>query len=377
MRISYKYRIYPSESQRKALQFQFDTCRYLYNASLDERIRYYKHFNKSISYNIQASQLPEIRKLLDLKGKIHSQSLQSVLKTLDTAYQNFFRRVKNGSEAPGFPRFKGKNRFKSILSSQCNLKSGGIKLVENKLQIYGIPGLVKLIMHRQYTGTIKTVAVKREPSGKYYIILSCDNVEITKLLKTNKIIGIDLGLNSFVCLDDGTKFHHPKPYKTSLEKLKFKQRFLEKKKRGSNNRKRAALSIAKCHEKIKNQRSDFQHKLSNKLIRDNDVIIIEDLNVKGMIEKKDYKVSKLNIADAGWAEFASKLVYKAEKADRRLIKVDPKNTSKMCSVCGHIRNLELSDRIFNCHACGMVIERDINAAINIKRLGTSHVVEFN
>lgn len=231
-------------------------------------------------------------------------------------------------------------------------------------------------MHRPYSGTIKTVAIKREPSGKYFIVLSCDNVSAIPLPKTDKVTGIDLGLNSFVCLDDGTKFHHPKPYKTSLEKLKYKQRLLEQKKHGSNNRKRAALSIAKCHEKIKNQRSDFQHKLSNKLIRDNDVIIIEDLNIKGMIEKKDYSVSRLNIADAGWSEFASKLVYKAEKADRRLIKVDPRNTSKMCSTCGHVRDITLQDREFNCQACGLTIERDINAAMNIKRLGTSHVNEF-
>lgn len=133
MKLSYKYRIYPNKLQSQALQFQFDTCRYLYNMSLDERIRYYKRFNKSLAYNTQSSQLPNIRKILDLKDKIYSQTLQSVLKTLDTAYTNFFKRIKNGTETPGFPRFKGKNRFKSILFPQCNLKTGGIKLVENKL----------------------------------------------------------------------------------------------------------------------------------------------------------------------------------------------------------------------------------------------------
>lgn len=173
-------------------------------------------------------------------------------------------------------------------------------------------------------------------------------------------------------MDDGIKFHHPKPYKTAKEKLAYQQRKLAIKQKGSNNRNKQKKLIVKTYQKITNIREDFQHKLSKKLVRDCDKIIIEDLNISNMLEAKGFKVNKSNIQDASWGKFVEKLTYKAERADKLIVKVNPKNTSKMCSQCGNIKkSLALIDREYKCEVCGFTIDRDINAAKNIRMLGTS------
>jgi len=372
MRRSYKYRIYLNKNQREALVNSLYFCKNLYNAALEERISFYKRYTKSKSYVDQANQLPELKRLFEKETEnIHSQSLQFVLKTLDSSFKSFFRRIKSG-ETPGFPRFKSIDRFKSICFPQCDLKTGGAKLLPNgRLNIRGIPGDIKINMHRPFEGRCKTIQIKKE-GDLFFIILSCEGVLEKLLPKTGKTIGIDLGITSFITTDDGTKFHHPKPWKTSKEKLAYQQKKLAAKQRGSSNRAKAKSLLQRTYNKIANQRSDWQHKVANQLVKDNDVIVVENLNVKGMLEAKGFEVSKGNIADASWSNFVALLTYKAESAGRILIKVNPKNTSKTCSCCGNINKfLTLRDRVYNCDACGIAIDRDINAAINIRRLGTS------
>ena len=374
MRLSYKYRIYPDQKQAEQLENTFGFCRFLYNCALEERISFYKKCGKSLSYNSQAAELPEIKKEChDQTDLIYSQTLQHVMKRLDAGYKNFFRRVKAGASKAGFPRFKSKDRFRSIMFPQSNLNGFGVKRLENgKLKVYGIEGDVKIIWHRPLQGRCKNVTITKQ-SNKWFLIASCDDVPLNILPSTGKTVAIDLGLNSFITTDDGTKFHHPKPYKTSKEKLAYLNQKLALKQKGSNNRIKAKLRLAKAHEKVFNIREDFLHKMANKLITENDVIIIEKLNIKSMMEQKGHLVNKGNIQDASWGSFAAKISYKAERAGRIVIEVDPRNTSKMCSRCGNInKELTLKDRTYHCEACGLKMDRDHNAAKNIYGLGMSH-----
>lgn len=372
MKLSYKYRLYLNKAQTEILQQNFNFCCFLYNCALQERNSHYKIFGKGVSYSFQSAQLPDIKKeFAEQTQSIYSQSLQQVLKRLDRSYQNFFRRVKQKASKAGFPRFKSADRFRSIVFPQSDLNGFGVKLLENKkLDIFGIPGEIRVKWHRPFQGRCKQVSLLKQ-ADKFYIILSCDEVPLEPLHKTGKTTAIDLGLTSFITTDDGTKFHHPKPYKTAKEKLAYRNKKLAAKQRGSNNRKRAKQSLAKAYQKISNIRDNFLHQAAKQLVKENDTVIIEKLNVKGMLEAKGFEVSKSNIQDASWARFASLLIYKAERAGRIIIEVDPRNTSKMCSNCQNIKELTLRDREYHCEACGFAMDRDQNAALNIKRLGTS------
>jgi putative transposase len=374
MMLSYKYRIYPNKLQQIQLDKNFNFCRELYNAALEERISFYKRYKKGISYGSQCSQLPDIKAIRNADcNRLYSQSFQQILKRVDNAYKNFFRRVKLKSGAVGFPRFKSKDRSFSILFPQCDLKSGGITLKDNgKLRIYGIDDDISIKYHRPFQGRCKNVMIKKT-ADLYYIIAVCDDVPLNILPKTNKDVGIDLGINSFITTDDGTKFHHPKPYKTSKDKLSYRNKMLASKKRGSKNRQKALRLLGKTYEKITNIRKDFHHKTANKIVKSYDKIYMEKLNIAGMLKASSHNVKKSNISDAGWGGFAAILKYKAENAGKLVVEVDPKNTSRMCSCCGKIKkDLALEDRIYKC-ACGANLDRDINAAKNIKKLGMSFV----
>ena len=371
--------MYPNSQQIEILEKNLNFCSFLYNNALEESISYYKRFNKTRSYSQQCAQLPEIKELYaeETKG-LYSQTIQQVLKKRETAFKNFFRRVKTKSGKAGFPRYQSRDRSNSLIFPQAQMTKGhwgGVKLLENKkLQIFGIPGGVKVKWHRPFQGRCKQVSIKRQ-AGKFYLILSCDAVPLAPLASTGKSIAIDLGLTNFITTDDGKaslSFHHPKPYKTSKEKLAYAQRKLSAKQKGSNNRIKAKKQVAKVSEHIANIRKDFQHKLALKLIRENDEIILEDLNVKSMLEAGSFEINNLNISDASWGGFVQILSDKAEKAGRKITKVNPRNTSKTCSRCLKIKeSLKLSDRVFDCQSCGLSIDRDRNAALNIRRLGMS------
>lgn len=374
MNLSFKYRLYPNKIQSEAIDNNLRLLRNLYNSALEERISYYKKYKKSRSKYDQYNCLSEIRSSNPEYKNLYSQSLQGCLSQIDSAYNNFFRKIKNKSVAPGFPRFKNETRFRSIIFPQCNLKSGGVKLLDKKIIIHNIPGTIRIELHRPILGKCKQVKILKQ-SDKYYMIAVCTDILPNPLSKTNKTIAIDLGISNFITTDDGTTFSHPKPYNKLKVKLSLKNSKLSKKKRGSNNSKRLRKTINKQYEKISNIREDFQHKLSKKIISENDIIIIEKLNIKSMLEAKGFEVDKNNITDASWGSFATKLKYKAERAGRLVIEVNPRNTSKTCSKCGKVKEkLSLKDRIYHCEACGFTLDRDHNAALNIKRLGTSPTI---
>jgi putative transposase len=377
MKRTYKYMLRPNALQRETLQNIFWFCRFLYNCALEERVSSYKKYHKSPSYKNQSAELPQIKEMFAVEtANIHSQSLQQVLKQVDVSYQNFFRRVKNKEGKVGFPRFKKENRFKSICFPQPDpfLKKNCIKLLPSgKLKISRIPGELKVVWHRELPkeARCKQVRIVKQ-ADKYYICFSCEGVAEQPLPKTNKTMAFDLGITNFITADDGTRIHHPKPYKTAKEKLAFLNKRLAAKQQGSNNRKKALVALQRASEKVKRVREDFQHKVAKQLVTNNDVIILEDFNVKSMLEAEGSEVNKSNVSDAAWGSFAAKLLYKAESAGRVVILVNPRNTSKMCSACKNIKeDLKLHDRTYNCNACGVAIDRDLNAAYNIKRLGTS------
>ena len=387
MKKTYKYRLYPTSKQTKILRKVFWFCRFLYNSALEERKSFYKKYGKSIGYSSQCKALPEIKKFfIEETENIHSQVLQQTLKQLDVAYRNFFRNLKQG--VVSFPRRKNETRFRSICFPQpdSKLSKGCIKrLTGNRLQVSGL-GELKVKWHREIpeSASVKQVRIVKS-ADKYYVVISCDNVKDEIFPPTGKTVSIDLGLNSFIMTDKGESYHHPKPYKTAKEKLDWLNRKLALKKSGSNNRRKAIVGLQKTNERIRNIREDFQHKLSKRLVQENDVIVIEKLNIKGLLEKQlDEEASpsdkqkernhKNNIKDASWGSFAAKLIYKAESAGRKLIEVDPRYTSMTCSCCGNIKAMPQDVRKYTCGSCGLDLDRDLNAARNILRLGTSLAV---
>jgi putative transposase len=374
MKRSFKYRLYPNFKQQKVLFEIFGFCRFLYNSALEERISYYKKEKRSVVYKTQVSYLPEIKSIFGLETKniIHSQTLQSVLKQLDNAFGSFFRRVAKKSNKVGFPRFKNSDRFKSICFPQVSKDLSGtcIKLSDDKkkVRIFGL-GDIKIKYHRPIQGIAKQCRIIKQ-SDLFYLVVSCDKVPEVLLPKTGKSVGMDLGLISFAVLSDETEFHHPKPYKTSSEKLAHRQRKLAMKQRGSKNRRKQKTLVAKAHQKIFDIRNDWQHKVANQIVKNYDIICAEKLNIKNMLESKGFEVSKKNIADASWGSFLQKLQYKAESAGKEVRSVDPAYTSRTCSRCGHVNDhMSLKDRMFHCEHCGFAIKRDLNSAIEIKKIG--------
>ena len=234
MKQSYRYRLYPTEEQAEIIKQNLRFCAFLYNCALQERKTFYKRYGKSISYAGQCKALPEIKdEFAEQTHTIFSQSLQQVLKRLDRSYQNFFRRIKEGADKVGFPRYKSADRYNSIVFPQSDLKGFGVKLLDNKqIQVFGIAEPIKVKWHRPFQGRCKQVMIVKR-ADKFYLNLSCDEVPLAPLAKTGKTIGIDLGLDSLYDSDDGTQFHHPKPYKTAKERLAYLNQKLALKQKGS------------------------------------------------------------------------------------------------------------------------------------------------
>jgi len=293
---------------------------------------------------------------------VDAQVLQGVLERLDKAYQGFFRRVRNGDGKVGFPRFKGRDRYDSF-----TLKQHGWK-VDGKYLFVRNVGRFKLKLSRQIAGDIKTVTIYRGTTGKWYVCFSCDNVPERVLEKSASSIGIDVGIKSFLVDSEGNKVDNPKYFRQSEKLLRRRQRRLCRRVKGSNSRRQARVLVAKAHEKVKNQRNDFLHKVANQYISRYDTIFIEDLNINGMV--RNHHLSK-SIADSSWGKFFELLTWKAEEATREVIKMPRfEPSSKTCSECGAInQELKLSDRQWVCKSCGVLHDRDYNAAKNINRVG--------
>lgn len=362
MRKSFKYRLYPNKSQTLALESVLNTCRELYNSALLERRYAYKMARVSINYHHQALELPGIKECLPDLRQVHSQVLQNVIKRADLAYKAFFRRIKAG-DTPGFPRLKGKGWYDSFTFTQSGFSLSENRRGNQKLKLSKI-GEVKIRLHRQIEGCIKTLTIRRE-GPHWYACFSCI-VEAKLLPKTWRSAGIDVGLNTFAALSDGTMIENPRYLRRSEARLKVEQRSLSRKKRGSSGRRKQKTVVSKIHRKITNQRSDFLHKASARLVRDYDEIYFEDLKIKNMV--KNHHLAK-SISDAAWGRFIEFTSYKAESAGKIIAFVNPRDTSIECSGCGAAVKKTLSTRVHRCD-CGLIIDRDINAAINILRRGT-------
>ena len=359
MRKSFKYRIYPSKKQIELINNQlFEACK-LYNCALEHRIWQYKGAGKSISYKEQSSELKDIRK--DGFCKLENFSAcQDVLRRLDKTFKAFFTRLKKGSK-PGFPRFKLARRYDTLTFPSYG---DGCKIKGKKIYMQGI-GDVYMRLHREVEGEIKTVSVTRK-NEKYYIIFSCV-VEKNVLPKTGSIVGIDMGLESLMADSNGNFIENPRWLRVSQNKLRVLQRSVSRKKKGSGERKKAIKILSKFHEKVSNQRLDFLHKLSKRIVQDNDIICIEDLNIKGMAAGMLAK----SVNDAAWGIFFQLLSYKAENADKEVRKVNPRGTSQRCNKCKTEVKKDLSVRWHECPSCGESVHRDVNSAKEILWLGTN------
>jgi len=354
---SYKYKLKPNDEQIVLLNKHFGSIRFAYNYFLNERKKEYETNKNTINYYDNAKSLTELKKQEEYSwlNEINSQSLQDSLKNLETAYKNFFRFKK------GFPKFKSKHNRNSFCVPQF------VKLENGKLKIPKFKEPIDLILSRSFTGIIKQCTISKTPTNEYFVSILVETEHI-KLEKTDKSIGIDLGLKDFVITSEGYKYKNNRYTKTYQTLLKKHQQHLSRKTKGSNRYQKQKLKVAKIHKKITNSRLDNLHKVSSELIKKYDLIVLEDLNIKGMI--KNHKLSK-HISDASWSKFIELLTYKAEWNDKKIVKIDrffP--SSKTCNSCGYInQNLKLDMREWTCPSCNTKLDRDLNASINILNEG--------
>ncbi len=353
---TFKYRIYPNKEQKVALEKQFGTVRFVFNHFLKRRIDHFAQVNKGLTYHDTAKELTLLKKQAEYAWlkEVNSQSLQFALKSLDTAYDNFFQKRAN------FPKFKKKRNKQSFKVPQhFTIEGNNLKLPKM--------GNVQLVLHRPLQGKSVSVTISKASSGKYFASVQCE-VTIENPEYSGASIGCDFGLKDFVTDSNGTKIVHPKMLKRSLKTIKDLQKSVSRKKKGSANRAKAIKRLANKHEKVNNQRNDFQHKLSYQMVVENQAIILEDLSLQNMI--KNHCLAQA-LSDSGWAEFVRKLEYKGKWYGCNIVKINrwfP--SSKRCHKCNWINeSLTLADRTWQCLQCETIHDRDHNAAQNILIFG--------
>jgi putative transposase len=355
---TFKYRLQPSRSQRTKLVQTMEVCRWVYNETLGIRKSTWKQEHRSLS-------LYDTHKLLTLWKRehpelkeVHSQVLQNVQERVDLAFKAFFRRVKAGHK-PGYPRFRGQGWYDSLTFPQS-----GFELLDHGLYLSKI-GAVKIVLHRPIEGRVKTLTLRRDAVGNWYACFACE-VESKPLPYNDRAVGIDVGLESFATLSSGVKIDNPRFFRRDEHELARAQRRLSKVEKGTLERTRRLKVVQHIHQRIANRRRDFAHQVSRELVDHFGLLAFEKLNNQGML--RNHSLAK-SIQDAAWNQLIRYTAYKAENAGRVIVLVDPRNTSRMCSRCGTMVEKSLSVRVHQCPYCGLVIDRDENAANNILRLG--------
>jgi len=361
---SYRYKARLSPSAVRKAEGQLDLLRELYNAALQERRDHWRQAGVSLGFYHQCQELTGVRQVRPEFADMDRRVQENCLRRLDLAFAAFFRRVKSG-QTPGYPRFRGRDRFDS-----ATYRLVGWKLDGKRLTLRGI-GTAKLFLHRPIEGRIKTVTLRRDRCGDWFVTFACGNVPAKPLLATGQGIGVDVGLTAFAILSNGEQVPNPHHLRSREASVKRAQRIISKRKRGGANRRKAVRLLAKRHRTVERARRDFHFKTAHALVQRYDVVAVEDLNVKGLARSALAK----SVHDVGWGQFLVILSDKAESAGRTVIAVDPRNTSQDCSGCGLRVEKPLSQREHQCPICGLHLDRDVNAARNIlARAGTPPVV---
>src|ERR1700674_957891 len=362
MILTYRYRLLPHKSQHRALERLCSGQRALYNAALEERIDCYRKTGKTRTYIDQCKALTQCRRELPDMAELPVNLQRWTLKRLDDAFDGFFRRLKARSGKAGFPRFRSKGRWKAFGFAQFS----GIRFDGRRLRFAGMPGGLKLHLHRPLPveADIRSCVFRRDGRG-WHVCLQIA-VAATERRAVATAVGVDLGLRVFAYCSDNVVIPNARIAQQAEKELRRRQRALARCKRGSNRRAKVRSGVTKLHRKIANTRNTWLHQQSAALVKRADLIAVEDLNVSNMVR---HPTLARSICDASWSKFVSMLEYKAEKAGSRLIRVDPRNTSQKCSGCGELVPKVLAVRTHACPSCGLAIDRDYNASLNILRAG--------
>jgi putative transposase len=368
MRKAFTYRIYLTNGQRRILEHQLEECRWVYNQTIELRKEAYETGTPLGLYDTQAF-LPVWKAERPTLKRVHSMVLQNVQVRVHLAFQAFFRRVKEGTDEVGYPRFKGFGRYDSITFPQYG---NGVDVRNNRLIVNRI-GEVRVVWHRPIDGTPKTVTFTRSRTKKWYVSFSCE-VTAKPLLPTSDVIGIDMGLTTFMTLSDGQEVPNPRFFRRDEADLARVQRAKQQAKDSQHwdQNRRRKKALAHIHERIANRRSDFAHKISRSLVKRFQVIAFEDLEPQQMGKTKGRGMRK-SLADAAWNQLIDMTASKAEDAGRTVVLVNPRDTTKLCSRCGRLVPKELHERMHTCPHCGLVLGRDHNAAINILARGLNQL----
>ncbi|MDE1861184.1 MAG: transposase [Candidatus Micrarchaeota archaeon] len=365
---AYKFRIYPDAARQEEIDERLILAQQFYNKLLEKSIQSYKNGNHKVSmaqFNRFVKEIvAEDKKFL----KLYSQTRCEIEYRLMKAYQNFFRRVKEKKQGKkqevGFPRFRSRDRYKSITYPQDN---GSFSIHKGRLRVSRI-GTMPIELHRTIEGKIKTLSIKKDTDKYYAIFTAITDIKIPEVENSNPV-GIDLGLNSFIALSDGMKVEKPKFMQQKRKRIAIWQKRVARRDKGSKRREKAKAGLQKTYEHMTNQSDDYLHKLSKTLVTSGYTsFAVEDLQIQNMV--KNHRLAGA-IHNASWNRFIQLLSYKAESAGLRIEKVDARNTSKTCSNCGNIQDMPLSERIYNCQRCAMSKDRDINASINILHRATT------